>query len=97
MAVRDTLDSRSIEFSKELLEESITIRRDKYGRHSYASSHEILGILEAELAELKFIMYVHAKAQTVEDKMAEVKHMLMKIATTAVLGYASMDSGGTDW
>ena len=55
-----------------------------------ASNHEILGIIDDELQEYRD--EVHAKSKD-EKKIEELKD----IAVAAILGIASIKSGGTDW
>lgn len=57
---------------------------------SLASSHEILGIIEDEVQEYRD--EVHAKSAA-ELKIEELKD----IAVAAILGIASIQSGGVDW
>ncbi len=73
-----------------MLNKKLLYRMNQKGRGSYASSHEILGLLYQELGE-----YEHAihERKSDEDKIEE----LLDVAVAAVFGVASIYNKGTDW
>ncbi len=65
-------------------------RMETKGNKSYASIHEIYGLLHQELNELDEAIH---KRYTDADKIEELKD----IAVAAIFGIASIESGGIDW
>lgn len=70
--------------------DALQSRINEKGQGSFASSHEILGVLKDELEE--FRDEVHAKSGDLR-KVEE----LTDIAVAAIFGIASITSGGCDW
>ena len=68
----------------------LVYRLQQKGMGSYASVHEILGILKQELEEYNDA--VHQRTSE-NDKVEELKD----IAVAAIFGIASIRSGGIDW
>ena len=64
------------------------LREKGYG--SFVSVHEILGVLDEELYEYR--TEVHSKSKNQQLKIDE----LIDIAVGAIIGIASIESGGTD-
>lgn len=74
----------------EEVDEKLSRRMLQKGMGTYASIHEILGILQEEVTEYQD--EVHAK----KDREAQVQE-LIDIAVGAIWGIASIRSGGVDW
>lgn len=74
----------------EAVAHKLEYRLNQKGRGSFASSHEILGILIEEMTE--FTEEVHKNSSS-----DELVKELLDIAVAAVWGIASIESGGTDW
>ena len=87
---RQQLTGESLEAAIEAVEQKLGYRANQKGLGSFASSHEILGIIEEEVLEFKIA--VHGNL-TDKQKVEE----LLDIAVGALFGIASITSGGTDW
>lgn len=74
----------------EEVDEKLSRRMLQKGMGTYASIHEILGIVQEEVTEYQ--EEVHAK----NDREAQVQE-LIDIAVGAIWGIASIRSGGVDW
>lgn len=89
MSNRAKWTPRDISFAKGIVSEKVSVRVKEKGWLSFASRHEILGILEEELLELKEAVRVHKGGRhAVEDELED-------IAVAAILGLASMKH--LDW
>ncbi len=62
---------------------------DKKGKGSFASSHEILGVLQEE--------YHEALTAVKENDIENLKHELFDVAVTALFGVACINSKTLDW
>ncbi len=72
------------------LQNNLELRLQEYGQGTFASSHEIYGILAEEHAEYLDAIRNH------EGKERQV-HELMDIAVAAVYGAACTEAEGMDW
>jgi hypothetical protein len=65
-------------------------RLNQKGHGTFASNHEILGIIQEELTEYEAAIHTNACN---EEKIKELED----IAVAALFGIASIQSGGIDW
>lgn len=72
------------------LTDKINYRLDQKGHGTFASRHEILGVLKEEFEEL-------SDAVTAKDGMLSVKEELLDIAVGAVFAIACIEQGTLDW
>jgi len=72
------------------LRQTIKMRLEEKGYGSFASKHEILGILEEEMKE--YVDAVHENVPT-----SYLSHELMDIAVACVFGCACIEEEGLDW
>jgi hypothetical protein len=87
---RQQLTQRDIDDALLETKYKLVYRLQQKGMGSYASVHEILGILKQELEEYNDA--VHQRTSE-NDKVEELKD----IAIAAIFGIASIRSGGIDW
>lgn len=87
---RHQLTITDLQLAAASVAEKLDYRVKQKGLGTMASCHEILGILEEELAEYR--VEVHAKT----DAQAKIEE-LKDIAVGAIFGIASIQSGGVDW
>lgn len=87
---RIDLTSGEIAIALKRLRGEVNRRLGQKGRGAFASSHEILGVLDEEYAE-----YLEA----VHDNLDPNKRMdeLYDIAVACIIGAASIGAGHTDW
>jgi anthranilate phosphoribosyltransferase len=67
-------------------------RCEKHGVGTFASAHEIKGVLDEEYDE-----YLEAMRDDTHAGRAQKVKELSDIAVAAIFGIASIQSGGTDW
>lgn len=84
---RAEVTPQAVELALDKLRDQIFKRLHTKGFGSFASSHEILGIIVQETHE--FEATVHKKDPSVDE--------LFDIAVAAIFGVASITSGTTDW
>jgi NTP pyrophosphatase (non-canonical NTP hydrolase) len=89
---RKPISPESVERSIEELKKNIKKRLEEKGNGSFASSHEILGIITEEYQELIQEITKHG-----EWKRVNVVNELMDIAVACVFGAACIESGSVDW
>ncbi len=87
---RPQLTDKDIQSAFDELFVKANFRLKQKGYGSYASGHEILGIIEDELQEYRD--EVHRKSSP-EEKVQE----LLDIAYGAIFAIASIRTGGVDW
>lgn len=63
---------------------------NRKGPGTFASTHEILGVLEDERREL-------VKAVQAKQPLADIRHELLDQAVICIFGVACMDAGALDW
>ena len=69
--------------------DALEMRLEEKGYRTYASSHEISGIVDEEVNEMK---------EAVHDNDNEyLRKELIDIAVAAIWGIVSIDSDGLDW
>ena len=87
---RKQLSVEQVRVAARNTELKLFLRLDQKGYGTFASRHEILGILSEEhLREL--IKAVH------EEPLEGVRRELLDIAVTAIFGIACIDNGTLDW
>lgn len=87
---REKLKVGSLKRSKIEVWDKLQYRLDTEGDHTYASKHEILGIIEEERHELiEAIQKNESKEVLIEE--------LKDIAVACIFGIASLHSGTVDW
>lgn len=89
---RLSIPEECVKRSMEELERNIKRRLEEKGRGSFASSHEILGIITEEYQELIQEITKHG-----EWKRVNVCNELMDIAVACVFGAACIEAGAVDW
>lgn len=87
---RAKLDVGSLERSKKDIWDMVEYRLLQKGEHTYASKHEILGLIEEERHELIEVI------QKNEPKEEVIKE-LIDIAVACLFGVASLHSDTVDW
>ena len=83
------IDERQVTEAVNALHTRIEERLLQKGRGSFASRHEILGILVEEMHELT--------EATQHGNATDLLHELMDVAVGAVFAIACIKGGGTDW
>ena len=86
---RPQLDHATVETAINDFRTELNRRLNEKGYGSWLSRHEILGVLEEELLELKDA--VHNKS------FSDIRSELLDIAVGAVFGAACIDHGKMDW
>jgi len=86
---RPPITLQNIELSKKELSEKLLYRLQEKGIGSFASRHEILGILEEEMHELNDAI----KSGNISD----VKQELLDIAVGALFAVACINENTLDW
>ena len=81
-----------VQISFDDLADTMEMRLKEKGRGTFASSHEILGVVTEEYLELIEAVKLHGN-----DKAQRVKHELLDIAVACIFGAACIDEGGMDW
>jgi len=87
--IRPLIDDEHIDRAFQDLASAMKVAIGKNGSGSYASSHEILGVLDEELDELRG--EIHA------NRPEGIQNELLDIAVAAVFGYACRQSCTCDW
>lgn len=64
-------------------------RLEEKGKGSFASRHEILGILEEEVYETTKAVH--------EETLDSLRRELLDVAVTGIFGVACIDAGTLDW
>lgn len=86
---RKQLNKKAIDCAVNDFRKMLEYRLKEKGRGTFASKHEILGVVTAELQEL---------TDAVEHKFVEdVRHELLDVAVGCVFGVACIDKGTLDW
>ncbi len=86
---RTQVDHITIQHAIEELKKKIDFRLHEKGKGTFASRHEILGIIEEEMHELNDAIK--------KDSLKEVKEELLDVAVAAVFGIACINNGSLDW
>jgi hypothetical protein len=89
---RQIITDAQLDDAMRLVMTDLNRRCVKHGLCTFASCHEIDGVLDEEMREWKDAVQIdgsHSQA----NKVAE----LSDIAVAAIFGIASIQSGGTDW
>lgn len=89
---RKPISEETVKGAIEELQRNIKKRLEEKGNGSFASSHEILGIITEEYQELIQEITKHG-----EWKRVNVCNELMDIAVACVFGVACIEAGGMDW
>lgn len=74
------------------LKKQLVFRLEQKGKGTFASSHEILGIITEEYHELVEAVRLHG-----DEKARRIKSELMDIAVACVFGAACINEGKMDW
>ena len=87
---RQQIDDKAIERAFMDTEHHMAFTLKKKGRHTFASRHEILGVLEEERHEL--VSAIH------ENKLpSEVRGELLDLAIVCVFAAACIDEDSLEW
>jgi NTP pyrophosphatase (non-canonical NTP hydrolase) len=89
---RKKIDTKQIELTLDQLRHRIYYRLKQYGNHSFASKHEILGLVTEEYHEL-----VDAVKTERDEYLPEVRNELLDIAVACIFGVTCIDHKGLDW
>ena len=87
--------TRGVMLDTEIVEEIDRLRAGlactlvKYGNHSAASKHEILGLMQEEVAELTEAVHSGSSLDIINE--------LLDVAIVAIYGAASLRNIHTDW
>ncbi len=71
------------------IRDALEMRLEEKGYGTYASIHEISGIMDEEVDEMKESVH--------ENDQQHLRKELIDIAVTAVWGMVSIDAEGLDW
>ena len=86
---RPLVTDEEVESAIEMFREMLSFRLKEKGQHTFASRHEILGIIQAEMGEL---------VEAVEHEHSpQIVHELLDIAVGAVFGAACINAKKVDW
>lgn len=86
---REQIDTLRLDGAMTMLEDQLLFRLGEKGYGTFASSHEILGIVAEEYTEL--IEAVRS------NKKENVKNELLDIAVACVFAVACMEQNSLDW
>lgn len=86
---RTPVTEEEIQWALELLKEAIEARLLQHGRGTFASTHEIYGVVAEEFGELEDAMK--------RNNQPDFEGELVDIAVGAVFGVACIHAQKTDW
>jgi NTP pyrophosphatase (non-canonical NTP hydrolase) len=89
---RHQISHDRVQTSFDDLSVAMEMRLEEKGRGTFASSHEILGVIGEEYHELVEAIKLHG-----DEKAQRIKHELLDIAVACVFGAACIDEGKVDW
>jgi len=89
---RKEITEQQIEPTLNQLRHKIHYRLKQYGNHSFASKHEILGLITEEYHEL-----TEAIKTERGDYLPEVRNELLDLAVACIFGVTCIDHKGLDW
>jgi len=94
MALKDRkkITEEQVELTLDQLRHRIRYQVEHFGKHSFASKHEILGLLTEEFHEL-----VEAVRTEKGDYIPRVRNELFDIAIVCIFGVTCVDQKGLDW
>lgn len=72
-----------------IIRDKLEMRLEEKGYHTYASIHEISGLMNEEYNEMKEAVH--------DNDQQHLKKELVDIAVTAIWGIVSIESDGLDW
>ena len=75
----------------EMLKERLQFKLDKYGYGTFASRHEIMGVLMEEVVK------VQATVHESHGENDPMPNELLNVAVAAIFGCICMKNGHTDW
>jgi len=86
---RELITEEKINEAVEAFKSELKKRLNQKGYNSFASSHEILGVVDEECNELKAAVH--------KNNLSEVRNELLDIAVGVIFGIACIDSDTLDW
>ncbi len=87
--MREEITSTEISMAVGEVQDWLWVRLKEKGRGSFASTHELRGVIDEEFNELRVAL--HAKLQD------EIIHELKDLAVAAIFGLACLRAGKLDW
>lgn len=86
---REQITQENIDKAVQDFKEMLEYRLNQKGYGTFASRHEILGVIDTEMIELN---------EAIEHKnISEVKHELLDVAVGAIFGVACINQSTLDW
>ena len=86
---REDITNINIGIATQELLNKLKYRLEQKGYHSFASTHEILGIITEEYHEL-----VDAQKS---NNISEIRHELLDVAVACLFGVACIEQNSIDW
>ena len=86
---RTQITDKEIESTMKMIREALTKRLMQHGRGTFASTHEIYGIVAEEFDELRDALRSNSEQEFVNE--------LIDVAVGAIFGAACIYSHKTDW
>jgi NTP pyrophosphatase (non-canonical NTP hydrolase) len=86
---RTQITEEQIDLAMQLLKEKLKFRLRQKGYGTFASTHEIAGVVDEEYRELKEAVHY--------NDLNNFKEELLDVAVGAVFGVACVEAGTLDW